>query len=142
MANTVLPLSSDIYLEVDGKKVAVVQSYTTRATRTSREIEAFGENEPVATIAGANKYTLELSRLYATDEAIGDGINFYELNDFSLVICKPDKRIIYSQCRWSSIEEAGKLGDLVIWDAPDLDYICYRFGSNLAKKVIKRGRVM
>ena len=77
MANTVLPLSSDIYLEVDGKKVAVVQSYTTRATRTSREIEAFGENEPVATIAGANKYT----------------------------------RLIYSQCRWSSIEEAGKLGD-------------------------------
>lgn len=108
---TVLPLSSDIYLEVDGKKVAVVQSYTTRATRTSREIEAFGENEPVATIAGANKYTLELSRLYATDEAISDGINFYDLNDFSLVICKPDKRIIYSQCRWSSIEEAGKLGD-------------------------------
>ena len=105
MANTVLPLSSDIYLEVDGKKVAVVQSYTTRATRTSREIE------PVATIAGANKYTLELSRLYATDEAISDGINFYDLNDFSLVICKPDKRIIYSQCRWSSIEEAGKLGD-------------------------------
>ena len=142
MANTVLPLSSDIYLEVDGKKVAVVQSYTTRATRTSREIEAFGENEPVATIAGANKYTLELSRLYATDEAISDGINFYDLNDFSLVICKPDKRIIYSQCRWSSIEEAGKLGDHVIWDAPDLDYICYRFGSNLAKKVIKRGRVM
>ena len=93
MANTVLPLSSDIYLEVDGKKVAVVQSYTTRATRTSREIEAFGENEPVATIAGANKYTLELSRLYATDEAISDGINFYDLNDFSLVICKPDKRI-------------------------------------------------
>ena len=46
MANTVLPLSSDIYLEVDGKKVAVVQSYTTRATRTSREIEAFGETEP------------------------------------------------------------------------------------------------
>ena len=108
MAKTVLPLSSDIYLEVDGKKVAVVQSYTTRATRTSREIEAFGETEPVATIAGANKYTLELSRLYATDEAISDGINFYDLNDFSLVICK---RIIYSQCRWSSIEEAGKLGD-------------------------------
>ncbi len=39
-----------------------------------------------------------------------------------------------------SIEE-GKLGDLVVWDAPDLDYICYRMGSNLAKKVIKAGRV-
>ena len=109
MANTVLPLSSDIYLEVDGKKVAVVQSYTTKATRTSREIEAFGENEPVATIAGANKYTLELSRLYATDEAIGDGINFYDLNDFSLVICKPDKRIIYSQCQPVQVNIGGSM---------------------------------
>ena len=38
--------------------------------------------------------------------------------------------------------EPGKLGDLVIWDAPDLDYICYRVGSNLARTVIKRGRPM
>ena len=107
------PMSSEIYLEVNGKKIAVVQSYTTKATRSSREIEAFGESEPVATIAGASKYTLELSRLYATDEAISDGINFYDLTDFSLVICKLGKRIIYSQCRWSSIEEAGKLGEPV-----------------------------
>lgn len=111
MANMIFPMSSDIYLEADGKKIAVVQSYTTRATCSSREIEAFGESEPVATIAGASKYEIELSRLYATDEAIGDGINFYDLTDFSLVICKPGKRIIYAQCRWSSIEEAGKLGD-------------------------------
>ena len=38
--------------------------------------------------------------------------------------------------------EPGKQGDLVIWDAPDLDYICYRFGSNLVKSVIKAGRVV
>ncbi len=37
--------------------------------------------------------------------------------------------------------EPGKLGDLVIWDAQDLNYICYRMGSNLARTVIKRGRV-
>ena len=35
--------------------------------------------------------------------------------------------------------EPGKLGDLVIWEAPDLDYICYRMGSNLARTVIKKG---
>ena len=40
-----------------------------------------------------------------------------------------------------SVEE-GKLGDLIIWDAPDLDYICYRVGSNLAKTVIKRGEIV
>lgn len=38
--------------------------------------------------------------------------------------------------------EVGKQGDLVIWDAPDLDYICYRVGSNLAKTVIKRGELV
>ena len=38
--------------------------------------------------------------------------------------------------------EPGKLGDLVVWDAPDLDYICYRMGSNLAKTVIKKGNIM
>ena len=35
--------------------------------------------------------------------------------------------------------EAGKQGDVVLWDAPDLDYICYRFGSNLVKSVFKKG---
>ena len=38
--------------------------------------------------------------------------------------------------------ETGKQGDLVIWDAPDLDYICYRLGSNLVKSVIKKGEVV
>ena len=37
--------------------------------------------------------------------------------------------------------EPGKQGDLVIWDAPDLDYLCYRMGSNLARTVIKKGTV-
>ena len=35
------PTSSDIYLEVEGKKVAVVQSYTARSTKTSRTVEAY-----------------------------------------------------------------------------------------------------
>ena len=44
------PTSSDIYLEVDGKKVAVVQSYSAKTSKTSQTVEAFGEDEPVATI--------------------------------------------------------------------------------------------
>ena len=107
------PTSSDIYLELDGKKVAVVQSYTAKAKKTSMNVEAFGESEPVATIAGQKTYTLELTRLYATDDAIADGINFYELTDFSLVICKPDRKIIYSGCEWSNIQEEGQLNAMV-----------------------------
>ena len=107
------PTSSDIYLELEGKKVAVVQSYTAKASKSSKNVEAFGESEPVATIAGQRKYVVELTRLYATDDAISDGINFYDLTDFSLVICKPDRKIIYSGCEWSAIEEEGKLNAMV-----------------------------
>ena len=35
--------------------------------------------------------------------------------------------------------EPGKWGDLVIWEAEDLNYICYRLGGNLARTVIKKG---
>lgn len=107
------PTSSDIYLELEGKKVAVVQSYTAKATKTSQVVEAFGEKEPIATIAGQNQYLLELTRLYATDTAISDGIDFYAMSDFSLVICKPDRKVIYSGCNWSAIAEEGKLGAMV-----------------------------
>ena len=107
------PTSADIYLEVDGKRVAVVQSYSAKAAKTSRAVEAFGESEPVATLDGQRKYTLELTRLYATHEAISDGIDFYGMKDFSLVICKPDRKVIYSGCEWSSIREDGELDAMV-----------------------------
>ncbi|NCE64678.1 hypothetical protein D1159_08785 [Pseudoflavonifractor sp. 524-17] len=108
------PTSSDIYLEVEGRKVAVVQSYAARTTKRSQIVEAFGEDEPVASIPGQRSHVLELTRLYATDEAIRDGLNFYELKDFSLVICKPDRKVIYSGCQWSDISETGALGAMVV----------------------------
>ena len=107
------PTSSDIYLELDGRKIAVVQSYRARATRSEQVVEAFGEVEPVATIASQLHYKIELTRLYATDDAIYDGINFHDLKNFSLVIVKPDRRIVYTGCEWSEIAEDGQLREMV-----------------------------
>ena len=36
--------------------------------------------------------------------------------------------------------ECGKQADLLIWEAADLDYIFYRFGTNLVQQVIKNGQ--
>ena len=44
---------------------------------------------------------------------MSDGINFYDLRDFSLVICKPDRKVIYSGCQWSAIQEEGQLNAMV-----------------------------
>ena len=106
------PTSADIYLELDGRKIAVI-SAAAALHDISKNIEAFGESEPVATIEGQKSYTVELTRLYATDTAISDGIDFYNLTDFSLVICKPDRKVIYSGCEWSGIQEDGELNATV-----------------------------
>lgn len=113
MAIRGIPTSSDIYLEADGKKIAVVQSYRLNTKKTERTIEAFGESEPVATIVGQPIYNIELTRLYATDSALSDGISFHDLSDFSLVIVKPDRRVIFTGCNWCAIAENGELGETV-----------------------------
>lgn len=35
--------------------------------------------------------------------------------------------------------EAGKQADIVLWDAEDLSMLCYRMGSNLMHRVVKKG---
>ena len=113
MATIGFPTSSDIYLEAEGKKIAVVQSYRATARRSEQVVEAFGESEPVATIAAQLTYRIELTRLYATAQAVADGIDFHELSDFSLVIVKPDRRVAYTGCQWSEIAETGELSRMV-----------------------------
>lgn len=43
--------------------------------------------------------------------------------------------------RLGTLEE-GKQADIVIWDAPDLEMLLYRFGGNLAGTVVKSGEVV
>ena len=38
--------------------------------------------------------------------------------------------------------EVGKDADIVIWDAPNMEMLCYRFCSNLALQVIKKGNLV
>jgi imidazolonepropionase len=38
--------------------------------------------------------------------------------------------------------ETGKHADILVWDSKELDYIFYRYGSNLVKTVVKRGRIV
>jgi hypothetical protein len=105
------PTSQDITIEVNGQKLAVAQSYRARSSRQARPVEAFGEKEPVGTIGGRCVHQLELSRV----QMFGDsGVDFHELDGFNVVIAKPDRRVIYSGCRWSDIDEAASIGSAVL----------------------------
>ena len=105
------PTSSDIYLEVDGSQ----GGSGAELFRQGQQDQHGGgglwrEPSRWPPSPGQTSHVLELTRLYATDEAIRDGIDFYGLSGFSLVICKPDRKIIYSDCQWSSISESGHPG--------------------------------
>lgn len=113
MSSFFVPTSKDIYLEADGVRLGTVESYKCYAARKSRSIEAFGEDEPVAAVTGRTSYTLELSRV-DTSPAYSDGVDFYALEDFSLVVVKPDRRVVYTGCRWSDIQESAEVGAAVI----------------------------
>lgn len=108
------PTSKDIYLEVNGRRLAVAQGYRAKSTRESRYVEAFGSEQPVGTVGGRQKHLLELSRVCATREAVSDGIDFHSLSGFNVVIVKPDRQIIYSGCEWGEILETATLGEVVL----------------------------
>ena len=38
--------------------------------------------------------------------------------------------------------EIGKQADLLVWNAPSLNYIFYRYGNNLVDTVIKKGKIV
>lgn len=92
----------------------MAQSYRAQTSRESRYVEAFGQSEPIGTVGGRQKHILELSRVVVSSAVLGDGIDFYGLSGFNVVIVKPDRKIIYSGCEWAQIDENGVLGNVVI----------------------------
>ena len=111
MALLSIPTSADISIEVNGQKVAAAQSYRVQSARESRYIEAFGSREPVGTVGGRVQHKIELTRVCLCQT---EGIDFYNLSGFNLVIVQPDCKIIYSGCEWADITETAALGDVMV----------------------------
>lgn len=113
MAELSFSTGSDIYLEVNGRRLAVAQGYKAKTTKESRYVEAFGSKEPVGTIDGKTRHVVELTRVYVTGGGQADKVDFFTLENFNVVIVRPDRKIIYSGCQWSDIYEAAQAGDLL-----------------------------
>ena len=111
MALVSIPTSADIYIEVNGRKIAAAQSYKVKSSKERKYIEAFGSQEPVGTVGGRVQHWIELSRvcLYQTE-----GIDFYDLSGFNLVVVRPDCKIIYSGCEWADITQSASVGDVIL----------------------------
>ncbi|MCM1269451.1 MAG: hypothetical protein NC247_02330 [Ruminococcus flavefaciens] len=107
--------SNDIWIELNGQRIAGVQSYSTKYTNDVKTVDAFGQDIPIGWTRGKKAYSLDLTKVYLEDTAIADGIDFYSLSDgdFDLVIVKNGRRTVYKNCIVSSISEDGNLNDKV-----------------------------
>lgn len=116
--NNGIPTSDDIYIRIitDGasKKVAVIQSYRTNKNKETKTLDAFGEKDSVGTYGAKTSYDLEIERAYVTNEALTDGIYLDELEDFDVIIEKPDRSDMYLKCNWQTIGESGNLKDKTV----------------------------
>lgn len=107
--------SDDIFFEIDGNRIAGVESYSTRYTNDVKMHDAFGQNTPIGFSHGSKKHVVDISKIYLEDTAINDGIDFYTLSDYdwNLVIIKKGIRTVYKSCVISEIAEDGALKDRV-----------------------------
>ena len=99
----------------NGKKIAVVQSSSTRYTNEVKSVDAFGRSAPIGYTLGKKAYSLDLTKVYLEDTAIADGIDFYSLSDgdFNLVIVTNGERTVYKNCMVASISADGNLNEQV-----------------------------
>ena len=117
MTGICFPTSADIRIEGAGRRVAVVQSYRVEEEASCEVVGAIGSNEPVGVVRGPARYRITLQRVYATDEAISDGLRFHELRQISLVIAKPDTMVVCSGCEWERLTERAEVGSSVLEEA-------------------------
>ena len=96
--------SNDIFIELNGKRIAGVQSYSTKYTNEIKAVDAFGQSTPIGYTLGKKSYSIDLTRVYLEDTAIRDGVDFYSLSNgsFNLVIVKNGNRTTYKDCIVSS----------------------------------------
>ena len=116
MAGVKILTSDDIYIELNGNKIAGVESYSTRYTNDVRLVDAFGQGTAIGFTVGSKKYVIDLSRVYLEDTTISDGIDFYSLTElaWNLVVVKLGsdgvlRRTVFESCIISDISEDGAL---------------------------------
>lgn len=109
----IFPTSKDVFIEINGKRLASVENYKINLKKNVKKINAFGHTEPVGVIQAHDAYEIELQRVYLIENELSEKELFVNLKDFNLIIVKPDRRIVYTGCNWSEILESAEVSDVI-----------------------------
>ncbi|MBP0979376.1 MAG: hypothetical protein J6C55_01865 [Oscillospiraceae bacterium] len=82
-----LLLPEDIYIEINGIKLASIKSY-----------DIYNSKKLI---------NIKLSKISFVDE--NNFLEFFKLSNFNLVIFKPNSQLIFSGCNWEYISETAQI---------------------------------
>ncbi len=106
--------AKDIYIEINGLKVASAKNYRLQITKEAFNINCFDMKYPLTTITGNTYFNIELTKLVILDPLNTDLLDFFNLHNFNLVIVKPYSYTIFTNCNWTSITENTPINSPII----------------------------
>lgn len=107
-----LPQKQQVWIELNGKRLATAQSLKCTSVRNRKAVFAFGEAEPVAWLERPSTYRLELKQLSISVPGMLR-TSLHELTDFRLVTMQDGKQVLYTGCEWAELEEQNEPESLV-----------------------------
>ena len=99
-----LPKKQQIWVEVNGERLATAQSLKCTSVKNRKAVYAFGQAEPVAWLERPTVYRVELSRLACTAKT--SQMTLHKLSGFHLVTVQDGVPVVYTGCEWEELEEA------------------------------------
>lgn len=100
------PGTNEIFIEINGLRMSLVCEYICRTEFIPEEVDEETGEKTAETVV----YKIELKRMLSHGE-YNDGIDFYKLKNFNISFLKNNMRILFSDCKWEEITEAGSASD-------------------------------
>ena len=104
--------SKDIYIEINGIKVAAIKDFRVTIKKENYNITSISQSNPINTLPFKTTYIIELSKISLLD--IDDVTNIFNLKDFNLIIKKGNNQTIFAHCNWTSISESISINSSLI----------------------------
>ena len=102
----------DIYIEINGIKLASIKNYNISISKDIYNIKSFNNKIPVKTLELNSSINIKLLKVCLLTQE--NPIDFFNLSDFNLVIFKPKYQIIFFGCNWSDITESAEINSTII----------------------------
>lgn len=102
----IITKSQDMVLTVNGYRVPMAEKVIFRSKRAVNPMEGYGSVQPRGRDFGRVSHEIELHRIHMTTQEGFDILDFFEMEDFAVVLKRDGRTVTFSDCNWVEVEES------------------------------------